>query len=318
MSEYLLHIGYHKTASTLLQKFVWPAIGSHANYARHEPWVLDQFIKYGRFPSNPRALREKFAHKDNKVNIVSSEAILFNPYERRGFEYENIWAASQAFPNAKVLVIFREQKSWIRSWYKHLVRSGSSIPPEELIATETRPGFAPALNLECLKYDAVYNLLSEFFSHEQIIMLPFEWIVHKPRHFIDHLALRLGIDIDHNLLADLPVQNPGYSASALGLARYVNQLLRHSERDFISKSAMETLRGKLIYRLNQYIPKSQAREAELSRTLSPKKDFFLESNQRLQKLLNINLKALGYQVVPESEAEHTSDSINSSVWQAHD
>ncbi|MGP1375882.1 MAG: hypothetical protein ACTS3T_23850, partial [Almyronema sp.] len=128
----LFHIGYHKTGTTWLQNCLFKnnqTINFSFPFERNN--IVSQLIMPNQFRFTDD-VKQYFsfglsqAIEESKVPVISHERLSGNPY--------GVWLESQVFadrlysisPEAKVLIVIREQTSAILSMYFQYVRNGGT------------------------------------------------------------------------------------------------------------------------------------------------------------------------------------------------
>lgn len=107
MSKIIIHIGLHRTGTTFLQKEVFEKM-KNINY------VFDD------------ALHRMRIYND-KINLISNEGLsLSMPHSISG-RIQVLDYLKTLFPNAKIILGFRERKGWLRSCYYRYVLSGGIL-----------------------------------------------------------------------------------------------------------------------------------------------------------------------------------------------
>lgn len=186
----LIHVGYHKTASTFLQTNVFPKMP--VNFV-----MLDEAqLKWIR--SVHAADLNKFrlwfdkeisenGEKTNKINILSHEALSGHPH---GYEQETPFQISQnlakMFPNAKILVIIRNQFNYIMSLYTYRVsiKGHEYRSFEKFMEEEGEKGL-----YKHLEYHALVENYQRLFGVENVLVLPVELLSRAPDQFIKKMLI---------------------------------------------------------------------------------------------------------------------------------
>lgn len=144
-----VHIGMHKTGSTHLQRNVFPLLFKSSrvddrNSLVNEGRFYELLMKnYSKFRSSSQA--EIGAHfindLDKSTQIVSVESLSGRIKPKHlGQSYEEFCAAANALKtlaenyDIRVIIFFREHKSWLTSVFGHLYRSGRFISPDKLLS----------------------------------------------------------------------------------------------------------------------------------------------------------------------------------------
>ena len=229
----LIHIGYQKTGSTWLQNQVF----NQAALGLRQPFSID-FLKSALvlpapFHFDAESCRSRFecelAREDcPTIPIISLERL-------SGQFYQNGWDAKEfadrlyrVFPEARILLVIREQRSMLASSYKHYLRSGGGVLSLEAFFNgvsdgERRPVFHP----ERYEYHCLIQYYQQLFGTEQVLVLPYEQLVQDARGYVQAI-----LDYNHIQWADTALDtltverffNRGLSATAASLKRKLNRL----------------------------------------------------------------------------------------------
>jgi hypothetical protein len=203
MTRHLLHIGFPKTGSTLLQQW----FAAHPQLAFADGGIAGFYDVYGivRSGVHPRG--------DVRYHVTSSEGLSAPNPEAGGGSVEYLdrhranMPASQAaicatlsaiFGGSLVLIVTRGFRAMILSSYSQYVRSGGNVPFDELIAPPRAGRSADVEHLATLgpwDYDRVIGLYAAAFGAANIIVMPYELLRDDAHAFFATLAARL--DIDH-------------------------------------------------------------------------------------------------------------------------
>lgn len=187
----LLHIGYHKTGSTLLQdNFFNDPDGTFAipDAPRHQ--LVERFVvpaPYHFDATTARAPYEAFLRasaNSGKIPVLSHER--FSGYPPSGGFDSPLIAERLAtsFPRARVLIVLREQCASIRSMYSQYITDGGDMsfaayvsqPQAEL---SRMPGFSKSFYC----YDGLIAQYQALFGAERVLVLPYELLRTEPDVF---------------------------------------------------------------------------------------------------------------------------------------
>jgi len=312
----LLHVGYHKTATTWLQQNLFFAPGSETFHA-FTPDV-------GR----PRALTERFllapdggmlsAFDDNRAEIraavasaheatqdlpgtpvLSDERLSGNPHSG-GFDAERIARAlREHLPDAEVLIVVREQKSLTLSCYFQYLSIGGTRSLQNYAQDRYDrrvPGFALA-NLDFLPLVERYR---ELWGPERVTVLPYELFAESPRRFLDRLEHVVGhkIEVPHATTESRENANrrPGaaYSLRWLNRFRCCSSVNDFSPWSTPWTSALAEVAFRALAKL--HLTASDGRvmrrlQAEIHAKIG---DRFRASNAQLGELYGLDLARYGY------------------------
>lgn len=109
MSQFILHLGVHKTGSTWLQEFFFPKIKDlWFWYKPHDPLNIADM---GEYP----------------VLISDEELSRSMPTRDDATRMHMIYKLKERYPNAKIILGVRDADAWFKSTYAQEVKSGSYL-----------------------------------------------------------------------------------------------------------------------------------------------------------------------------------------------
>ena len=156
MTDILLHVGLHKTGTTFLQRNVFP-------------YIKDSVVYYDNIP-----VRD--CDKD-KLVIVSDERFTcsLRPYHdianaRLGW----VRRLKKSYPDAKILIILRDKKRFVKSLYSQYVKSGGIYEYGRWRKT--------VFDEDSLDYNTLINMYKKNFN--SVLFLPFEYLKQDEYQFI--------------------------------------------------------------------------------------------------------------------------------------
>ena len=224
----LLHIGYHKTATTWMQNLLFTPRHGYRKVARHRDidthLVRPHGLSYD--PAGLRAVIDQEATKlePGEVPVISSELISGHPFY--GGHSSDIYAQRlrEILPQARVLISVRHQLKVLPSIYSQYVLRGGTQTYPEFFAGEDRLsylGFSP----DHFCYDRLVALYQDLFGAENVYVLPQE-------------SLKADIDAASQALADFAgaarftglapevrgVYAPSYPEYAMAALRRINHI----------------------------------------------------------------------------------------------
>ena len=315
-----IHIGVAKAASTTLQKQLFdqhPAInylgtyptanlGNDSDFINHKSkYLTDPNLK--KFHSNIVMLDEfEYHFSDNieffynnikpylskdHINLFSNERFL------AGFRCcTDIKAKAtrikQLFPNAKIIIIIRNQLDIIVSQYRDLpfdprcVSLGKPVNIDQWIEIAMENDYTNYFN--CLKYYEVAKVYKEIFGIDAVEVFLFEDLVHQLDLFAEKLSDFIGIDstqtkvLLQNKHENRPVSNR-FNRYRM-LRRKLPQIkLRNYMPDYIHEQVIK------------FMKKGKKRNYHISKTMNQSlTNYFGESNAQLQDNFSIELERYQY------------------------
>lgn len=243
-----VHIGYHKTATTWLQREIFP------RHPRLRPLVT------GSPHGNPflaeiigRADRDFDADRAREILVEQCAALAPSPEDVVVISAERLsgHAATGGYdavriadrlhavvPDAKVFFAVREQVEMIESEYRQLVLEGSPAKLSVLLH-RTPTWFDVGFDLGHYEYDRLADAYAVRFGSTQVQVFAFELISRDQAGFLGQLARFLEVADWPALPADVLTGrvNRGISPRLLGLRRAMN----HFERSPLNPAPWFTL-----------------------------------------------------------------------------
>lgn len=305
-NQLLIHIGYPKTASTWLQHGIF----KDEKMGFISPWRGDwsdgiavrEFITVDSFSFSPINAYSAFenglkeAQQKHLCPVLSQEMLSCNFLDQNGYWGKEVAKRlHDVFPQAKILIVIREQKSMIFSAYGQYIRNGGRRSIEQFISTQNiRPGLYPLFRLYSLKYDYLIKYYQDLFGENQILVLPFELLKKDANLYLKKIFEFVGIEqisFDYKPPQDT---NVNYKSATLAIHRKINNFIPFKDNSLISSS--DSWRWKFIWKMLSIIDKTLPEKIQNTEKLRIKnfiqeytKNMFLESNQKTSELIKINL-----------------------------
>jgi hypothetical protein len=221
----LLHIGYHKTGTTWLQRHVFGETGSGFS----QIGGAQRLIAVNAFEFRPKTLRKQMGRKIGQaqaqglVPVLSSERLSGEPHFG-GYDSELIADRLAAvFPDARILVVVREQSSMFLSIYKEYIRRGGAASLRQYLATPIDGYWLPQFRFEFLEYHRLIRYYQDLFGAESVMVLPYELLRAQPATFLGKIGEFVGV----------PVAEPQVRPVNVSLSAFVLGLKRHANRYFV-------------------------------------------------------------------------------------
>jgi hypothetical protein len=287
-----VHICYHKTATTWLQREVFPRHPHLRPYVSGRVWN-DPFLRCivaesdGEF--DPERARETYtAGLANLGPLVPDDLVVVSAERLSGHAasggYDTFRIARRlhaTLPEARVLMVVRSQIDMIESEYRQLVGEGYPGRISSLWASDRWK--TVQFDESHYEYDTLVREYQQLFGADNIAVFPYEGIGADRGHFLDELAAFLGVaPFDLGADAGERAVHPGLPNRGLGLLRALNHLRRSELNPFPIVDLGSSWRGPIVAvarrlpRRRHLIP--AAKRVELS-------ERYRESNDRLAKLV---------------------------------
>ncbi|WP_395331025.1 hypothetical protein WBP06_01170 [Novosphingobium sp. BL-8H] len=306
MQNAIVHLGYHKTATTWLQQQLFPNATSHDYLPRQT--VQDAFLKPAGMHFCPRQASEVLSLRGRNRPVLLSEENLSGYLHNgglHGFLAPEVARRIKAvLPDAHIVIFIRNQFEICRATYAQYVSGGGTWGQHRYFETArmvrgalTRPWKAPVFEFEHFEYDRLVAHYDDLFGRGHVHVYPYEWL-HDRDALIDRMQQDLGLSID-----DLPPEgsraNTSLGTAGLAMMRGVNLFTRQS---VANKDHIVDLPGGQALRhgakwLAGRMPVINERPARLSPRLRERiAEHYPESNRRLMDLRDLPLADLGYPV----------------------
>jgi hypothetical protein len=218
----LLHIGYHKTGTTWLQRHIF----GHSGAGFSQMPGAQRLIAVNAFDFRPRRIRNQMkrrigqAQAQGLVPVLSSERLSGEPHFG-GYDSEAIAdRLATVFPNARILVVVREQTSMFLSIYKEYIRRGGAASLRQYLATPRDGYWLPQFRFEFLEYHRLIGYYQDLFGAERVMVLPYELLRAQPATFLGQIGEFVGVAAAH---PQVRPANVSLSAFASGLKRHANR-----------------------------------------------------------------------------------------------
>lgn len=317
MSEkVLIHIGYHKTASTWFQQeiFLKQDLGfSFCKQKRH--FIHKAFCETNLYDFRPNKFMDQIVNEANeatangKVFVLSHERLSGYPASG-GYDSEKIAnLLHRHFPNASILCFIREQTSMIFSVWRQQIIDGGGLslkrfinPPEQQIVR------LPLFNQNMYKYTRLHKHYKDLFTKERVLCIPYEQFCRDSEGVILQMGSFLKnpilLEQAHNLTKTSQVQNKSLSMPMLGMLMFLNilftrnQLSQHCLFNIGSRRlrwlarAINRYGGSFIFKPIDAVLQKKAKQKIEATT----KSVYQKDNSELEKTLGISLSVYGYNV----------------------
>jgi hypothetical protein len=321
----LIHIGYPKTASSWLQRHVfgdpatgfgWLVTNGDSPERPHRDSPVRQLFNLSPFDFDTAALREEFSRligsveAKNLVPVISLERLsgsLFSGGHDSALIAERLVCL---FPEAKVLVVIREQRSMIVSAYKQYVKVGGALSLARFISPpHSSWAHVPWFELSYFEYDRLLRHYSELFGPERLLVLAYDEFVEDPTAFVAKIARFAGLPIGAEQLDSLPfdrTRKQSRSSAAIAVRRRLNRLAVRAEVNpaplieaRIARRAVRwATRDKFVDRLVDAVlpgPVHERCDSKLRRVAATAVgDRYRESNRATSELTGIDLSSYGW------------------------
>lgn len=310
MPQPLLHIGYHKTGSTWLQNhlFVREDAGfvvpfdrkTTLNRAIVEPYPLTFDAAAARAALRPDV---EAAIEQGKVPVITSEALCGGDTSG-GYQSKELADRLHAvFPDGKVLIIIREQRSMILSSYSMYLRGGGLLRLKDYLDLPRFPHAIPFFSLEFFEYDHLIAYYQNLFGPERVLVLPYEMFAREPDRFAGEILRFSGAKEITGLPFDARPKKM-WPAFSVALRRYMNpffdRVVQNGYSWMCPDVRMRYVSNWFFWRVvNPNAPEGLSQRIETgwkARIAARVRGIYAKSNRRTAGLIGRDLSTYGYDV----------------------
>lgn len=300
-----IHIGYHKTATTWLQRLIFPnhpEIDYWNIYAQPYTWVIDlgRTHDFDFDPQRFKELSSEFGADSLKGNrLISWEGFVGDPFTGATTSRRSADRLRVIFPNAKIIVGIRNQLDMATSLYRQYVHEGGTCGFSAFLRQShkrTRIHFS----LDYMRFDRLITYYASLFSRDSIFVYTYEELKQSPNDVLDALFTFLGVRSlsfdDHIYKTQV---NRGMSRPSVNIMRFTNRLLGSTinSTPIIPHRIANvwTVRRFLQHRLDPLLPDSFFSNEKLNDSEEKHlRNYFSDGNQILQKTFNLPLEKYDY------------------------
>ncbi|MEL7377175.1 MAG: sulfotransferase domain-containing protein [Bacteroidota bacterium] len=315
LDNLLIHIGYHKTGTTWLQRELF--VREHpvfeplsrgnkkqSNLCRHFVMDDEAYLLNPSSPASPNYKKEmnyileKHPAGKDKIWVLSNERFSGNPHGG-GFDSQSIARRlKEEFPEAKVLIIIREQKSFLLSNYFQYLSIGGDRGLDQYLS-QKYDGKNSSFSPNHIKYHHLITKYYELFGADHVLVLPYEVFAQNKPLFFDKMGAFLGRTI----------QLPGEASNKFHNRKrnfYLNYKLRilhaMTRPGSVNRYNKVNRTRRRLYHWGFYLGEKVVPASWDKWILDKSKEKitswcdgrFEESNVKTSELIKINLKEWGY------------------------
>ena len=301
----LLHIGYHKTATSFLQASIF----SNQTYFS-QPWgvqaskAVEWFILNHAERFDADAARGDFLEltegQNETVPVISHEALSGQPIGGRYYAERVAERIHRTFPDARILIGIREQKKLLSSLYYQNIRQGGTDTIEQFVrAPAGRFGQREKIWFDHFEYDLMLALYRRYWNPEDILVLPMELLQKDQSLYIRRLMDFAGFP--EGAIEVKPSVNARRTNVTMRLERRFNQLVatpKPRPKKYKDYPLAYRMKNSALSLLEKFGPMQSMGRKEHARIGAHIEgvvgDHFAESNRRLASMTNLDLGEWGY------------------------
>lgn len=225
----LVHIGYHKTATTWFQQRLFPLVENAYLVPRQA--AIDAFLEPGAFQFDPVQARRLIGAGRGERPILSLESLsgyLHNAGLAGSLSKDMAYRLRDTLPDADIVVLIRRQPEVLVASYAQYVSAGGThsirryLWPERFssLKHQRRDRF-PRFSLDHFDYLPLLRHYRKVFGAERVHVFLYEAFKADREGFVREFCERFGLTC-REPPATGRQQNPSYPPWVLALARHLN------------------------------------------------------------------------------------------------
>ena len=303
----LVHAGYHKTGSTWLQRSLFTDDSTHFRLPFSRRELNDRIVAPNQLVFDAERAREFFApgleavRAAGGIPVISNERLVGNPHSG-GWDSRILAERLQAvFPESRVLLILREQRSVIRSIYFQYVREGGPLPLAGYLHPPGAGAYRiPLFDFEYYAYHRLVAFYQGLFGRDRVLVLPYELLARAPADFVARLCAFAGA-APPDRVSSAP-RNVALSAFSVAVKRRLNRWFVRDRLNPGAPLAFASANRVLVRAaavLDRHLPPAIDRPFEdriRARIELEVGDRYASSNRESAERIGIDLSQYGYPV----------------------
>ncbi|MCB2128993.1 MAG: hypothetical protein KDE03_07910 [Rhodobacteraceae bacterium] len=226
-SRLLLHIGYHKTATSWMQQRLFVPDHGYHQIARHAE-VWDHIVAPHGLMFDPAVMRGKIdlamaSCPDGLVPVISSEILSGHPFFGGMGSDDYARRLKAIAPDARILISIRSQKRILTSVYMQYLLRGGTMKPELFFAGDPELGFH-GFRAEHFEYHRLIALYQDLFGAANVHVITQESLKNDMDAATRRLAHFAGNEtFDGVLPSQRKAYAPSYPEYAVPVLRRINK-----------------------------------------------------------------------------------------------
>ena len=310
MNRPFVHIGYHKTGSTLLQHTLLSRRDLGFQMLENDrKRIHGLFVQYGPFDCGAAAadmLRNEADQAAGQgLRLVISHERLSGYFASGGYDSKQIADRIHCFfPDAKILIVVREQRSMLYTQYLQYLTDGGDLSLGNLLKDpQPRIRRQPICTLDYFCYHKLVEYYQNRFGRKNVLVLPYELLRKDPHDFAERVVRFGRPDEMQDQVPRIEFPTRVNSANPLLLQSIRRHLNRHCTRSHLSPRALIHIPhlGPAIERVSWLASPLHVFDGFLRHRLRKHVDrlasgYYGDSNQQLSQQIGFDLEEFGYDV----------------------
>ena len=309
MAQPLLHVGLQKSGTSWLQNHLFrETAGAGFRTCGNENDAKRELVRPHDLDFDPGRARDFYRPRldrisaEGSVPVISAERLggdmLFGAYDSARMA-ERLAAT---FPDARVLIVIREQRRMLFSTYQQYVKMGGVLGLEQYLR---KPGHAHPwpCDLGHFDYDRLIRHYRRLFGSEHVLVLPLELFQRDPPAFVARIVDFAGARPEPGALGRLPFDarsNRALPAQTVAIRRRANHVLRGRLNPWApidGRHGFGSAVTSLLVRKARRLPRrfeQRTRSAMIESIETAVGHRYRDGNARTSELIGIDLARFGY------------------------
>ncbi|MBK1670957.1 hypothetical protein CKO28_23380 [Rhodovibrio sodomensis] len=225
----VIHVGYHKTATTWFQKTFYPIVQNGVYIPRQN--VRRAFLCPSAFTFDADEAHNTLDIPEGARPIICEEALVGyygNAGLLQALSKDVAFRLRDTFPDAQIVITLRHQFDAITATYLQYIRRGGTASVRRFLwpyhyqrRYRTKPFKKPMFRLEHLEYHRLIRHYRAVFGAGNVHIYLYEDFRDDPRAFLARMCRDLGLEADIDAL-ELGATNISYGTRTAQAARMLN------------------------------------------------------------------------------------------------
>jgi hypothetical protein len=300
----IVHIGFHKTATTWFQEIFYPAV-KNGHFVPRDV-ARSAIIEPRAFDFDPETARTKLEIQEERILVCEENLSGYIHNGALGGLLSKTVAdrLQLALPKAHIVIFIRSQLSIIAASYAQYVKGGGTSSPRDYIYGQSRRVGAlkywykaPYFALEHLKYHAIIAYYISLFGKSSVHIFIYEDFLENKNTFIRNFCDCLNLEVEVDAL-NYEARNSSLDRRDIIIIRMLNYFTNRSvldKRYVISLNNWYDRRWKILNSIKKILRKSDKNPMKLESKLSNEIiSYFSSDNRKVSQELGIDLERYGY------------------------
>ena len=300
-NKILIHVGYPKAASSYIKRKYLSKFSEFVIIPRNQH--LNEILKNNADIDKIRQILPTHAgnEKEDSPLIISNEMLAGKTFWTIDGATDAAKNLNKAFPDAKILILLREQRSYIESAYKYSINNGAYLPEIDKFYSLNKEHI-----LKKLQYNDFIKLYVNLFGEDNVCVLPYEMLKKNENEFRHKLTDFTGFEYLAEGVTSIKNRSPE-NWGIINFTRRINLFLnliarlefklkinnqvkhnhiRDKKIDLKYYKKIRLILSKVFYNENEYVLPDYMDKQSIK--------LFSDGNRKAEKYLGFSLSEYGY------------------------